>query len=259
VSRAARVAEIMSETTPIADGALEERLGHKFASKELLERALTHSSAVPELRVAGAEDPVNTSLSRDNERLEFLGDTVLELLASEYLLASFPEWSEGQLSKSRARIVNASSLEAAARRLRLGDHLRLGRGEEKTGGREKQTLLADAFEAVVAAVYLDAGLGSAREVLRRVLFEHALEERGERISESDRKSALQEFLQGRGQPPAEYRLAGESGPDHQKVFQIEVWVNGGRMARGEGSTKKEAEQRAARSALEQLERSQTKG
>jgi ribonuclease-3 len=249
----------MEETTPIADTALEERLGHKFSSKELLERALTHSSAVPELRGSGAEEQISASLPRDNERLEFLGDAVLELLASEYLLASFPEWSEGQLSKSRARIVNAGSLEAAARRLRLGDHLRLGRGEEKTGGRDKQTLLADAFEAVVAAVYLDAGLGSVRELLRRLLFEQALEERGERISESDRKSALQEFLQGRGQPPAEYRLAGETGPDHQKVFQVEVWINGERMARGEGSTKKEAEQRAARSALEQLQRSQTKG
>jgi ribonuclease-3 len=259
VSRAAASAEIMEETTPIADTALEERLGHKFSSKELLERALTHSSAVPELRGSGAEEQISASLPRDNERLEFLGDAVLELLASEYLLASFPEWSEGQLSKSRARIVNARSLEAAARRLRLGDHLRLGRGEEKTGGRDKQTLLADAFEAVVAAVYLDAGLGSVRELLRRLLFEQALEERGERISESDRKSALQEFLQGRGQPPAEYRLAGETGPDHQKVFQVEVWINGERMARGEGSTKKEAEQRAARSALEQLERSQTKG
>jgi ribonuclease-3 len=259
MSRAAASAEIMEETTPIADTALEERLGHKFSSKELLERALTHSSAVPELRGSGAEEQISASLPRDNERLEFLGDAVLELLASEYLLASFPEWSEGQLSKSRARIVNARSLEAAARRLRLGDHLRLGRGEEKTGGRDKQTLLADAFEAVVAAVYLDAGLGSVRELLRRLLFEQALEERGERISESDRKSALQEFLQGRGQPPAEYRLAGETGPDHQKVFQVEVWINGERMARGEGSTKKEAEQRAARSALEQLERSQTKG
>ncbi len=113
--------------------------------------------------------------------------------------------------------MNASSLEAAARRLRLGAHLRLGRGEEKTGGRQKQTLLADAFEAVVAAVYLDGGLGAAREVLRRALFEQALEERGERISESDRKSALQELLQGQGRPPAEYRVAGESGPDHQKA------------------------------------------
>jgi ribonuclease III len=249
----------MPETIRIADEVFEERLGYKFSARELLERALTHSSAVPELRSTGADEAVSALLPRDNERLEFLGDAVLELLTSEHLLVVFPEWSEGQLSKSRARIVNAGSLEAAARRLRLGEHLRLGRGEEKSGGREKQTLLADAFEAVVAAVYLDGGLGAAREVLQRVLFEQALEERGERISESDRKSALQELLQGRGRAPAEYRVAGESGPDHQKVFQIEVWIDGERMATGEGSTKKEAEQRAARSALEQLERAEAEG
>jgi ribonuclease III len=249
----------MPETIRIADEVFEERLGYKFSTRELLERALTHSSAVPELRATGVDEAVSALHPRDNERLEFLGDAVLELLASEHLLVAFPEWSEGQLSKSRARIVNAGSLEAAARRLRLGEHLRLGRGEEKTGGREKQTLLADAFEAVVAAVYLDGGLGATREVLRRVLFEQALEERGERISESDRKSALQELLQGQGRAPAEYRLSGESGPDHQKIFQIEVWIDGECMATGEGSTKKEAEQRAARSALEQLERAEAKG
>jgi ribonuclease III len=210
------------------------------------------------LRAAGAEEAA-ALLPRDNERLEFLGDAVLELLASEYLLETFPEWSEGQLSKSRARIVNGSSLEAAARRLRLGEHLRLGRGEEKTGGRDKQTLLADAFEAVVAAVYVDGGLAATREMLRKALFEQALEERGDRISESDRKSALQELLQGRGRAPAEYRVAGESGPDHQKVFQIEVWIDGECMATGEGGTKKEAEQRAARSALEILERAEAEG
>ena len=249
----------MPEAMQTADTALEERLGYKFSNRELLDRALTHSSAIPELRGAGQDSPGDLTHLSDNERLEFLGDAVLELLASEYLLAAFPEWSEGQLSKSRARIVNAISLEAAARRLRLGEHLRLGRGEEKTRGREKQTLLADAFEAVVAAVYLDGGLNAARELLQRILFEQALEERGERIAESDHKSALQEFLQGRGQAPAEYRLAGESGPDHQKTFQIEVWINGECLATGAGSTKKEAEQRAAKSALEHLERSGVKG
>jgi ribonuclease III len=232
---------------------LEARLGYQFTRPELFERALTHSSAIPELRAGHAAEASAGPLPHDNEQLEFLGDAVLDMLASEYLLSTFPEWSEGQLSKSRARLVNARSLEKAARQLRLGEHFRLGRGEEKTGGRDKPALLADAFEAVIAAVYLDGGLAAARGVLRRVLFEQALEERGERISESDRKSALQEFLQGRGQPPAEYRLAGESGPDHQKKFQIEVWVNGACLASGEGSTKKEAEQRAARSALERLE------
>jgi len=244
----------MTELLRKEDERLEERLGYKFQRWMFLDRALTHSSATPDIRQerAGAMDSL--PLAEDNERLEFLGDAVLELLASEYLLAAFPDWTEGQLSKSRARIVNAESLVTVARRLRLGEHLRLGRGEEKTGGREKPALLADAFEAVIAAIYLDSGLAAAREILRRVLFEQALEERGAGIADSDRKSALQELLQGRGQQPAEYRLVGESGPDHQKIFQVEVWGNGTHLARGEGSTKKEAEQRAAKIALELLER-----
>ncbi|MGB2645946.1 MAG: ribonuclease III [Candidatus Acidiferrum sp.] len=233
---------------------LEDRLGHQFRRPELLELALTHSSAVPELRAELGEGSANPGAVHDNERLEFLGDAVLELLTREYLLETFPEWREGQLSKSRAQIVNARSLEDAARRVKLGEHLRLGRGEEKTGGRDKPALLADALEAVVAAIYLDAGLGAVRGMLKRLLFEQALEERGARIGDSDRKSALQEFLQGHGKPPAEYRLSGETGPDHQKVFEVEVWVSGERMASGEGSTKKEAEQRAAQSAMEILER-----
>jgi ribonuclease-3 len=241
------------------DALLEERLGYRFQRRELLEGALTHSSAVSELRAGRTGKIADEAWPEDNERLEFLGDAVLELLTREYLLEKFPEWSEGQLSKSRARIVNARSLEATGRRLAIGEHLRLGRGEEKTGGREKPALLADAFEAVVAAIYLDAGLGAAREVLRRLLFERALEEGREGMAESDQKSALQEFLQGRGQSPAEYRLARESGPDHQKVFQVEVWANRECLARGEGGTKKEAEQRAARSALERLEKMAARG
>lgn len=230
---------------------LEARLGHHFRTAALLERALTHSSVVPELRAEQPETPVQDI--QNNERLEFLGDSVLQLLASEHLLQAFPDWSEGQLSKSRARIVNAHSLRDAANRLNLGEFLNLGRGEEKTGGRQKPAILADAFEAVVAAIYLDAGLEAARAMLQRTLFVHALEERGTRMADSDRKSALQEFLQGRGQPPAEYRLTGETGPDHQKVFLVEVWINGDKLADGEGSTKKEAEQQAAQKALELLE------
>jgi ribonuclease III len=234
------------------DDRLMERLGYAFRDPLLLDRALTHSSAVPELRAARGEDiAFSGSVVQDNERLEFLGDAVLELLTSEYLLLNYPEWSEGQLSKSRARIVNAHSLEIAARGLQLGDHLRLGRGEEKTGGREKPALLADAFEAIVAAMYLDGGLNPARDLLRRTVFEQALED-GDRISESDRKSALQEFLQAKGDQPAEYRLAGETGPDHQKKFRVEVWVKGEFMSSAEGTTKKEAEQKAARCALEKL-------
>jgi len=225
----------------------------RFKNRALLEQALTHSSAVPELR-AGKEDGKESSLVvGNNERLEFLGDAVLDLLASEYLLENFPDWTEGQLSKSRARLVNERSLERAARRLGLGEHLRLGRGEEKTGGRDKPALLADGFEAVVAAIFLDAGLEPAGKLLRRVLFDQTLEERGERIAESDRKSALQELLQRSGRPPAEYRLAGETGPDHRKVFRVEVWADGNCLGSGEGKTKKEAEQQAARTALLQLE------
>ncbi|GAC1619265.1 MAG: ribonuclease III [Candidatus Acidiferrum sp.] len=246
--------------TGIDDAGLEKRLEYKFTERAFLERALTHSSVVPELRTEGGGEglPLHGAGKRDNERFEFLGDAVLELLASEYLLKRFPDWSEGQLSKSRARLVNAGSLEAAARRLGLGEYLRLGRGEEKTGGRDKPALLADAFEAVLGAVYLDGGLAAAREVLRRILFEQAVEEGGERIAATDRKSALQEYLQGRGNPPAEYRMAGQSGPDHRKRFEVEVVVMGERLATGEGSTKKEAEQRAAGSALERLRQSEAK-
>jgi ribonuclease III len=240
------------------DERLMEKLGHEFRDRGLLDRALTHSSAVPELRAARGEDiAFSGSVVQDNERLEFLGDAVLELLTSEFLLKHFPEWTEGQLSKSRARIVNAHSLEVAARSLGLGEHLRLGRGEEKTGGRDKPALLADAFEAVVAAIYLDGGLDPARELLKKTVLLLASED-GERISESDRKSALQEFLQGKGGQLAEYRLAGESGPDHQKTFLVEVWVKGERMSSAEGSTKKEAEQKAARQALEKLLRAELK-
>jgi ribonuclease-3 len=239
------------------DEQLEQRLRYKFRNPALLHRALTHSSAIPELRAA-QDETVSNDPPQDNERLEFLGDAVLDLLASEYLLTTFPDWTEGQLSKSRARMVNAQALEVAARRLNLGEHLRLGRGEEKTGGREKPALLADAFEAVVAAIYLDSGLASVREMLRNTLLESALVEGGDRIGDGDKKSALQEFLQGRGHPPAEYRLAGESGPDHQKTFRIEVWASGERLAAAEGSTKKEAEQRAARTALERLEQTETR-
>ena len=234
---------------------LSDRLDYHFRNPELLERALTHSSAIPELRAARGEDiAFADSVVQDNERFEFLGDAVLDLLTSEYLLKTFPDWTEGQLSKCRSRLVNGHSLEIAARKLGIGEYLRLGRGEEKTGGREKPALLADAFEAVVAAIYLDGGLDAARELVYKTILPLALEDRLS-IADSDRKSALQEYLQGRGELPAEYRLAGESGPDHQKRFLVEVWIKGQRMASAEGSTKKEAEQKAARSTLEKIDSS----
>jgi ribonuclease-3 len=243
----------------MSQGELEERLGYKFADDELLEQALTHSSAEADVGPTAGVEAAQLASPRDNERLEFLGDAVLELVTSEFLLEAYPQWNEGQLSKSRAQIVNARSLEAAARRLRLGEHLILGKGEEKTGGREKQAILADAFEALVAAVYLDSGLGSARDFLRRVLFENAMGGLGEHLADSDSKSALQEFLQARGRIAAEYRLVGERGPDHRKTFLIEVWIDGSCLARGEGSSKKEAEQRAADGAMSLLEKMSAKG
>jgi ribonuclease-3 len=234
------------------DDELQGRLGYRFREPHLLVTALTHSSAIPELRAAAESAGASSGSIQDNERLEFLGDAVLDLLASEYLVSKFPDWSEGQLSRSRAYLVNAQALEEAARRLGIGEFLRLGRGEEKTGGREKAAIVADALEAVVGAIFLDSGLEVARELLRHVLFEFALEGGGAHIADSDGKSALQELLQGRGRPPAEYRLAREEGPDHQKSFHVEVWSLGECLATGGGSTKKEAEQKAARGALERL-------
>ena len=224
--------------------ALEAALGHRFGHPEWLERALTHSSRRQELTPEGGAE--------DNEKLEFLGDAVLGLLVSEYLVRLFPGWSEGRLSKSRARLVSAGSLYAAAQRLSLGQHLRLGRGEEKTGGREKPAVLADAYEAVVAAIYLDAGLDAARAFVQSSLLEEAIRSEAHRLGEPDHKSGLQELLQGRGLPPAEYRVVSERGPDHRKTFVVEVWVAGKALACATGANKKGAEQSAARVALEQL-------
>ena len=220
---------------------LERALGHSFHDGGLVERALTHSSAVN-----------GVSAGRDNEQLEYLGDALIGLLVAEYLVAAFPHWSEGQLSKSRARLVSAAALSEVARRLGLGEHLRLGRGEEKTGGRKKPALLANAFEAVVAAVYLDAGLAAAREVVGRTLLESAVKSEGSRLELSDHKSALQELLQARGMPPVVYQVVREAGPDHRKTFWVEVSVAGVVSATGTGTTKKEAEQSAAEQALGQL-------
>jgi ribonuclease III len=212
---------------------LEQAIGYRFRQPNLLERALTHRSAVP--------DDAAIRIRTDNEQLEFLGDAVLGMLVSE-----------GQLSKSRARLVNAASLYSAARRLALGNYLRLGKGEEKTGGREKPALLADAFEALVAAIYLDGGLPAAREFVKSALLDTAVEVEGNQLGSSDNKSALQEFLQARGLPPARYAVVREAGPDHQKTFWIQVDVPGLVNATGTGANKKEAEQSAAAQALEML-------
>ena len=221
--------------------AVIQALGYAFTDPALAERALSHRSAVADSKVAA-----------DNEQLEYLGDAVLGMLVSEYLVRTFPQWSEGHLSKSRAHLVNAASLFAAARRLGLGEHILLGRGEEKTGGREKPALLADAFEAVLGAIYLDGGLEAARSFVHRALLQAAIQGEGQGLEMSDNKSALQELLQARGLPPAKYRVVRETGPEHRKTFWIEVGVAGLLTASGSGLNKKEAEQSAAEQALEKL-------
>jgi len=228
--------------TEIAE--LESILGHQFRDPQRLLQALMHSSRIPE-RAAG--EP-----SESNEKLEFLGDAVLELVVSEELVREFPDWSEGQLSKSRARLVNATAISLSAQRLGIGKYLRLGRGEEKTGGRTKPALLADAYEALIAAVYLDGGLEAARGFVRRSLVEGAIAVEAERLGHTDHKSALQEYLQSRGMAPGAYYVIAETGPDHQKTFRVEVRIAGQINAIGCGRTKKEAEQAAAIAALIQL-------
>jgi ribonuclease-3 len=228
--------------TEIAE--LESILGHQFRDPQRLLQALMHSSRIPE-RASG--EP-----SESNEKLEFLGDAVLELVVSEELVREFPDWSEGQLSKSRARLVNATAISLSAQRLGIGKYLRLGRGEEKTGGRTKPALLADAYEALIAAVYLDGGLEAARGFVRRSLVEGAIAVEAERLGHTDHKSALQEYLQSRGMAPGAYYVIAETGPDHQKTFRVEVRIAGQVNAIGCGRTKKEAEQAAAIAALIQL-------
>ena len=223
---------------------LESILGHTFRDPRRLLQALMHSSRIPE---RAADEP-----HESNEKLEFLGDAVLELLVSEELVGKFPDWSEGQLSKSRARLVNANAISLAAQRLNLGRYLRLGRGEEKTGGRSKPALLADAYEALIAAVYLDGGLDAARGFVSRTLVDGTIAVEAERMGHSDHKSALQEFLQSRGLAPGAYHVVSETGPDHQKIFCVEVRIPGQAPAVGSGRTKKEAEQSAAVAALLQL-------
>ena len=229
-------------STEIAE--LESLLGHQFRDPQRLHQAMMHSSRIPE---RGEDEPAES-----NEKLEFLGDAVLELVVSEELVREFPDWSEGQLSKSRARLVNATAISLAAQRLGLGKYLRLGRGEEKTGGRTKPALLADAYEALIAAIYLDGGLEAARGFVRRSLVEGAIAVEAERLGHTDHKSALQEFLQSRGMAPGAYHVIAESGPDHQKTFRVEFRIAGQVSAIGSGKTKKEAEQSAAIAALIQL-------
>jgi len=241
--------------------ALEATLGHHFHRPELLLQALTHSSQAREIE---SIQPSSLGLRvGDNEQLEFLGDAILGLVTSEELFRHFPGFHEGELSKLRAHLVSERHLIRVSQELELGHYLRLGRGEEKSGGRSKTTLLVDALEAVLAAIYLDAGMELTRQfiVLRIVtpeLKRMNLEGRAA-LPITDFKSALQETMQAKGRPQPSYVLVKEEGPEHNKTFTVEVHLrpaaaNGERelVGRATGSTKKRAEQDAARQALEQL-------
>lgn len=221
-------------------------LKYQFTREALLNEALTHKSYVNERKGANR---------RHNERFEFLGDAVLSLIISEYLAVRYPELTEGALSKLKARLVSEAVLASAARRLDLGAHLRLGRGEELSQGRTKPSLLADGLEAVIAAVYLDGGLESARAFTLDVFAEELreIESLPTTPGGEDYKTRLQEWCQQRYEALPRYVLVKESGPDHQKFFEVDVEIEGKVAGSGRGHSKKEAEQMAARQALEKVE------
>ncbi|HWN85669.1 MAG TPA: ribonuclease III [Vicinamibacterales bacterium] len=229
-----------------ACAALESRIGYRFRDRGLLEQALTHRSRAAE-DVSGAAD---------NESLEFLGDAVLGFVVADRLFHQFPEYNEGQKSKIKAAVVSTQSLARHAEAIALGDYLLLGRGEEKTGGRLKSALLADTYEALVAAIYLDGGVEAAATFLQREL-KDAIDGGSERLFVQDYKSSLQERVQALGRPLPEYRVSGESGPDHHKLFTVEVVVSGEVLGAATGRAKKEAEQDAARQALVRLDEQRT--
>ena len=223
---------------------LEAKLRYTFRDLSLLEQALCHSSYANERRSHHA---------RSNERLEFLGDSILGLVTAEFLYRQRPDWPEGELTRSRAALVCEKSLYATALELDLGAHLRLGRGEESGGGRNRPSILADAVEAVIAAVYLDGGMDEASALIHRCVLSEFREERPEARNQ-DYKTVLQELVQHNPEQIMTYGLLDEQGPDHAKVFTMEVRVNGKRLGQGTGRSKKEAEQAAARAALELLSR-----
>lgn len=219
---------------------LQEKIGYSFVDTDLLVQALTHSSRANE---AGGEEG-------DNERLEFLGDAALELFVSMRLFAAFPGLTEGQLSRARANIVNGAALAEVAAGLDLGGLLRLGRGEEGSGGREKPTLLADCFEALCGALFIDAGYDRASEVMERLLTSRFFS--GRQLVFQDPRSRLQETLQERGMLFPEYSVVKATGPEHDKTFVVEVTSGGEALGEGQGATKKEAAGRAAEDALQGL-------
>ena len=217
----------------------EKVLGYSFKSRDHLKRALTHKSYANEQRMPATDH---------NERYEYLGDAVLELSISHFLMELFPEHAEGELSKLRAAAVNETRLAGVARRLGLGDYLYLGRGEDLTGGREKPSLLSDAYEAVLGAVYLDRGFKKAMGVVKKH-FDDVLARADEHGFVKDFKTKLQEEAQGKLRAMPRYRLIKETGPDHRKIFEVHLFIKEELMGIGKGASKKVAEQAAAREAL----------
>jgi ribonuclease-3 len=242
--------------------ALEQALEHVFRDHDLLDQALTHASYARELESHNSADGLSAT-QPDNEQMEFLGDAVLSFVISQELFQRFPEYQEGELSKLRAHIVSARRLLRPARELKIGDYLRLGRGEERSGGRNKSALLVDALEAIIAALFLDAGLDAVQRFILRNILEPELAEvhqhGSKRLPVMDYKSALQEAIHAGGRPPARYLMVREVGPDHRKMFTVEAHIPaspaGGDafVCCSEGSTKKAAEQAAARLAWERLQ------
>ena len=222
---------------------LQHAIGYRFRDRGMLEHAMTHTSRAHEDVSGGVVD---------NESMEFLGDAILGFVIADVLFREFPGFDEGEKSKTKAALVSTATLARQAEQLNLGEHLLLGRGEEKTGGRQKQALLADSYEALIAAIYLDGGIEHVRAFIVREFGALLDEVRHNGVGGQDYKSALQEFVQSRDLPLPEYRLVGSVGPDHRKRFQIEVLVNGERLAEASGPSKKESEQEAARAALEKL-------
>jgi ribonuclease III len=224
---------------------LQQAIGYRFRDRGLLEHAMTHTSRANEDVSGGV---------RDNESLEFLGDAVLGFVIADLLFREFPAFDEGEKSKTKAALVSTATLARQAERLNVGEHMLLGRGEEKTGGRRKQALLADSYEALIAAIYLDGGIEPAREFIAREFAPLVEDVRRHGAGGRDYKSALQELLQSRDLSLPEYRLVGSVGPDHNKRFHVEVVVRGEAVGEAVGPSKKEAEQEAARVALERLGR-----
>jgi ribonuclease III len=217
-------------------GRLEDDLGYRFANKKLLERALTHSSRVAE-RSAGAAD--------DNEQLEFLGDSVLGFVVSEALVEKHPSATEGRLSRWKSYLVSAAHLHHCAQTISLGDYLLLGRGEEQNGGRERKTLLANAVEAIIAAMYLDGGMEPPRAFIRKLVLSELDDLDEESFENSNSKSALQEWTQSLGLPIPRYATVETSGPEHAKLFTVEARVGDRFATRATGRSKKAASQEAA--------------